>query len=583
MDPYKILGIEKGASPEEIRRAYRSKAAKFHPDRDGEAWIFQQINDAYEELTGKRKTKQKSATDSPKPEKHEPTGADDFDIDAPFGNDPFEFDIPNPEPYYSTYSPPNPRAKKKSAAKYKWILMAGGGGMLSIVLLLFVFWPSLTRSSQTELAANEQPQGFDKNIYDAAQSKTVNKQGPISKEIAGENSAFGDANTPVRNDDSRDESRAPDLIRLPTSPVLLLTFDNTGASVAGPNVEEFGAYKSQGVVGNGLVISEGAYAKTSNNFPIGDASRTLAVWLKSNRSFVSQNVHVVNYGQPNPNEAFGIMIASNKWRFFDWGGGLDTGKVIDSEWHHHCITYDGKEMIYHFDGELVAKVSRRLQTKRGPLFLGLLEQGYAHGFEGVVDELVVYSSALSSSQIEKLVALGREGKHPDETLSSRPFAATDPTGSNNFSSRSSPSRDSIDRREVEAKDSSPEIVHRLVGKQLKIVFDRVEYDVLLNQNGTWSARTWLTSKPAQVTPISGRWESKENTIVAYESSRADAANGIGDNDIYNIYSIKVGKLQAEHFYARKKVNEGEVVITDGNIRPSRPGRPKIGRPNTTPK
>lgn len=50
MDPYKVLGISAGASEQEIKRAYLSMAAKYHPDHGGDAWVFEQIRTAYEQL-----------------------------------------------------------------------------------------------------------------------------------------------------------------------------------------------------------------------------------------------------------------------------------------------------------------------------------------------------------------------------------------------------------------------------------------------------------------------------------------------------------------------------------------------------
>ncbi|MCW1301623.1 MAG: J domain-containing protein [Candidatus Parvarchaeota archaeon] len=56
-DPYKVLGIKPGASEEEIKRAYKSLAKKYHPDlnagnKEAEE-KFKKINQAYRELTNR--------------------------------------------------------------------------------------------------------------------------------------------------------------------------------------------------------------------------------------------------------------------------------------------------------------------------------------------------------------------------------------------------------------------------------------------------------------------------------------------------------------------------------------------------
>lgn len=68
-DPHEVLGVERGAGPDEIKAAYRKLAKQYHPDVNPEGEDrFKEINAAYDALT------------NPKPETHQPGWDQHYDV-----------------------------------------------------------------------------------------------------------------------------------------------------------------------------------------------------------------------------------------------------------------------------------------------------------------------------------------------------------------------------------------------------------------------------------------------------------------------------------------------------------------------
>jgi curved DNA-binding protein len=107
-DHYNTLGVDRNASPDQIKSAYRKMAAKHHPDRGGDTASFQSVQAAYETLSDPNKRAQ---YDQPQPQVHQHPGGFHFhshsgmpggfeDIFAQFtGGHPFDSFFGNRQPH----------------------------------------------------------------------------------------------------------------------------------------------------------------------------------------------------------------------------------------------------------------------------------------------------------------------------------------------------------------------------------------------------------------------------------------------------------------------------------------------------
>jgi len=76
-DYYQILGVERSASEQEIKSAYRKLAMQHHPDKGGDVNKFQEISAAYEILSDAQK---KAEYDNPSPQYSHSQPGFDFNV-----------------------------------------------------------------------------------------------------------------------------------------------------------------------------------------------------------------------------------------------------------------------------------------------------------------------------------------------------------------------------------------------------------------------------------------------------------------------------------------------------------------------
>ena len=108
-DYYEVLGVERGASAEELKKAYRALALREHPDKGGDAEKFKAISEAYAVLSD---PEQRAQYDRPAPSRpdinvnfREAPQVDPFELFRKFFDDRYRDEDPGLRPIFMTRMP----------------------------------------------------------------------------------------------------------------------------------------------------------------------------------------------------------------------------------------------------------------------------------------------------------------------------------------------------------------------------------------------------------------------------------------------------------------------------------------------
>jgi Concanavalin A-like lectin/glucanases superfamily/Secretion system C-terminal sorting domain/Purple acid Phosphatase, N-terminal domain len=185
-------------------------------------------------------------------------------------------------------------------------------------------------------------------------------------------------------------------------------FNNTYNNVIGntpfsSNVGTSFVTGRDGVTPNGaLNLNNTGTMATIPNLPYGSSPRTVSVWIKMNTVQAGFNF-IYNYG--NSSGYYGAYFSSsNLYHFANNGSHSYATTTPINQWIHYAFSYDGTQSKIYKNGVLVGTDTKSWNTiNNSNLFrLGLTEDGSSNFFNGGIDDLKIFGSALTDAEIANL-------------------------------------------------------------------------------------------------------------------------------------------------------------------------------------
>ena len=181
-----------------------------------------------------------------------------------------------------------------------------------------------------------------------------------------------------------------------------VAWDYTGNGLGG-TLEN--AQRVPGLRGKALLCDGGSVSVPRAGQQFGLAQMTVECWLKTDLAGQNDKWFVNNlYGSGGSGFRFGL--AGGKLSFAipvtGWSHHFAANEPLPlGRWVHVAATYDGQMMRIYMDGKEVGSLQRtgRVHPNNEPLCLGNYDPGHAAHFTGLLDEVKIWSRALTADEI----------------------------------------------------------------------------------------------------------------------------------------------------------------------------------------
>jgi hypothetical protein len=161
--------------------------------------------------------------------------------------------------------------------------------------------------------------------------------------------------------------------------------------------------------GGGFEFNNTNYFNLSSptSLPLGNSDRTIIAFCRTPSSFPASYSHIIHYGQPATNQAFGIAVFSNRSvATHPWQGSPLGGTVAPSTNYCLAVTYTGASTLHNFWINAISQgagQARAINTVAGELRIGTRISAPIEGFgpDGRIYNVLIYNRALSPEEIQQ--------------------------------------------------------------------------------------------------------------------------------------------------------------------------------------